>query len=147
MKPFVPDYPINLFEIAFLTDKQLSLFQSDFGIVADYFVQMRKNREYKPTEQQFKHVREVLQMMSVLTNDRRFGNAVQAAEKGKEPENMCEALDKVENKGRLEQAKKSAFRMKERGFSIGDIAYVVDRDIETVNQWFEAARSEGYVCA
>ncbi|HBA97934.1 MAG TPA: transposase, partial [Lachnospiraceae bacterium] len=39
LKPYVNDYKINLFEIAYLTEKQVSLFKSDFRIVADYFVQ------------------------------------------------------------------------------------------------------------
>ena len=44
-KRYVSDYQINLFEIAYLTDEQLDMFESDFRIVADYFVQMRKNGE------------------------------------------------------------------------------------------------------
>lgn len=36
------DYRINLFEIAYLTQEQVALFQSDFRIVADYFVQKRE---------------------------------------------------------------------------------------------------------
>jgi len=47
LKPFVHDYPINLFEIAFITDDQLKKFKSDFWIVADYLVQMRKNNNFK----------------------------------------------------------------------------------------------------
>ncbi|MGM9928888.1 MAG: hypothetical protein ACI35P_13155 [Bacillus sp. (in: firmicutes)] len=35
---FVNDYKINLFEIAYLTREQIDMFQSDFRIVADYFV-------------------------------------------------------------------------------------------------------------
>lgn len=42
MKPFVNDFKINLFEVAFLTEEQTRMFKSDFRIVADYFVQIRK---------------------------------------------------------------------------------------------------------
>ena len=42
LKPYVNDYEINLFEIAYLTDEQLAGFKSDFRFVADYFVQKRK---------------------------------------------------------------------------------------------------------
>ena len=37
---------MNLFQIAYLSDDQVQMFQSDFKIVADYFVQMRKNHDY-----------------------------------------------------------------------------------------------------
>lgn len=40
LKPYVNDYKVHLFEIAYLQEEQVELFQSDFKIVADYFVQM-----------------------------------------------------------------------------------------------------------
>ena len=41
---YVSDYKMNLFEIAYLSDEQVGKFKSDFRLVADYFVQMRKTR-------------------------------------------------------------------------------------------------------
>lgn len=38
LKPFVNDYRVNLYEIAYLTDEQVQMFTSDFKVVADYFV-------------------------------------------------------------------------------------------------------------
>ena len=99
LKPFVHDYPINLFEIAFITDEQLDKFKSDFWIVADYLVQMRKNNSYIPSDRQMRHVREVLNLMAAMTNDTRFVEVVSESEKGDEPKNMCEVLDRVENRG------------------------------------------------
>lgn len=40
--PYVNDYRMNLFEVAFLEEEQVAMFQSDFRIIADYFVQMRR---------------------------------------------------------------------------------------------------------
>lgn len=34
-----------MLEITWLSDEQAEIFQSDFRIVADYFVHMRKNKE------------------------------------------------------------------------------------------------------
>jgi len=102
LKAYVNDYKVNLFEIAWLSDEQVEMFRSDFRIVADYFVQMRKNQNYVPSEIQFTHVREVMQMMSVLTKDSRFEEACGRAEEGVEIKNMCEVLDRVENRGRQE---------------------------------------------
>ena len=69
LKPFVSDYNTNIFEIAWLSKEQVELFKSDFKIVADYFVQMRTNKDYKPSRQIIKHVNEVLQLMAVFTID------------------------------------------------------------------------------
>lgn len=60
-------------------------------------MQMRKNGKYIPTKQPLVHAKEVLQTMSVLTQDNRFEEAYEQNEE--EPKNMCEALDIVENRG------------------------------------------------
>lgn len=148
MKPFVNDFKINLFEIAFLTDEQVAMFKSDFRIVADYFVQIRKNHDYRPTDTQMKHVKEVLQLMSVLTHDNRFEEAADAVVEGDEPQNMCDVLDKIEQRGRkigekigeeigeMKKAKRTATNMKARGYSNEEIADMIEVDIKTVESWF-----------
>lgn len=98
---YVNDYQIHVFEIAFMNKKEVNLFQSDFQVVADFFVQKRKNGNYKPKPQDLKHVQETLQLLSVMTNDHRFEdvyNEASDAQKG-EMRNMCEILDKIENRG------------------------------------------------
>ena len=52
LKDYVSDYRINVFEIAWLSPKQVGHFKSDFKIVADYFVQKRTNKKYRPCETQ-----------------------------------------------------------------------------------------------
>ena len=104
LDPYVNDYRINLFEIAFMEPKEVELFQSDFRAVADYFVQMQQNGDYKPKPQELIHVQETLQLLSIMTNDHRFEevyNEVSDDQKG-EIRNMCDVLDRVENKGRAE---------------------------------------------
>ena len=98
-KPYVSDYEMkNLYEIAFLTPEQVKLFRSDFRYVADYLVQKRMSNDYKPSADLLRHVDETLKLMTVLTGDRRFEEAVQTlpAEGGV---SMCEVLDRVENRG------------------------------------------------
>ena len=89
---------MNLFEIAYLNDEQVQMFQSDFRIVADYFVQMRKNRNYVAPETTIKHVHELLQLMSVMTKDYRF-EEVYHPDMERKDTNMCEVLDRIENRG------------------------------------------------
>ena len=55
-KKYVFDYGMNLFEIAYLEDEQVALFKSDFRIVADYFVQMRKTGTYIAPNDKIVHV-------------------------------------------------------------------------------------------
>lgn len=99
LKPYVKNYEINLFEIAYLTDDQVARFKSDFWIVADYFTQMQKNNNYVPSEKQLTHVREVLDLMRVLTGDDRFTEHFDVFEKSKEAVTMCKVLDEVESRG------------------------------------------------
>jgi len=96
LKPFVSDYKINIFEIAWLSDEQVAMFQSDFRIVADYFVQMRKNRDYQPSKEAMAHVHEVLELMSAITDDTRFEEVQTYVERS--GINMCEVLDALDNK-------------------------------------------------
>ena len=98
---YVNDYEIHVFEIAFMDPEEVDLFQSDFRVVADYFVQKQENGDYEPKPQDLKHVQETLQLLSVMTNDHRFEdvyNEASDAQKG-EMRNMCEILDKIENRG------------------------------------------------
>ncbi len=67
LKPFTNDYKVNLFEIAYLTDEQVAMFQSDFKIVADFFVQLRKyGKNATFTDDIMIHVDEITQLFSVL---------------------------------------------------------------------------------
>ena len=98
LQPFVSNYNTNIFEIAWLSKEQVELFKSDFKIVADYFVQMRTNKDYKPSRQIIKHVQEVLQLMAVFTNDNTFEEYQNEYIKGEEI-TMCGILDKAEARG------------------------------------------------
>ena len=98
LRPFVSDHRINVFEISFLTDEQTERFTSDFRIVADYFVQMRRNRDYVPSHRVIKHVDAVLKLLSALTRDNRFEEA-QNQFREEESVTMLSVLDKVEARG------------------------------------------------
>ena len=105
IKPYVNDFKINLFEIAYLDKEKINLFKSDFRILADYLYQMRVNKDYIADETTIEHVEELLTLMSAMTGDNRFEETINDF-KGKGKVNMCEVLDRVEargiEKGRLE---------------------------------------------
>ena len=57
---------------------------------------------------------------------------------------MCNVLDRIENKGRVEgeknKAKATAIRLHARGFSNADIAELVEEEVSTVQSWVEPAK-------
>ena len=93
------DYKINVFEIAHLPEEAVSYFRSDFRIVVDYFIRRRTDPDYRPTDpDKFRHVDEVLKLMAAITHDERFVEVLDG--EGGKPKDMCEVLDRVEEKGR-----------------------------------------------
>ena len=98
LKPYVNDYKINLFEIAYLDREIIDSFTSDFWILADYLYQMRVNRNYVADKKSIGHIEELLMLMSAMTGDKRFEDVIDEANT-KEVMNMCEVLDIVEARG------------------------------------------------
>ncbi len=91
------DYRIHVFEIAFLTDEQVRMFRSDFGIIADYFVKKRRGEIYEGNQKPIRHVDAMLKFMAVFAKDQRF---LKIKLDKKEEVNMCVILDRVEERGR-----------------------------------------------
>lgn len=94
---YVNDIHVNVFEIAWLTESQVSKFTSDFRIVANFFVNKRKNKDYIPDDKtQIKHVDEVLKLLSVMTCDRRYEKILSG---NVEVKSMCDVAQRLEDKG------------------------------------------------
>ena len=114
---------INVFEIAYLSDEELSRFHSDFRIVADYFVQMQRSGDYIPSSEEIKHVEAVLQLLRVMTDDTRFEDVLNK-EDGEEGtggvHTMCEFLDRVEARGEARGVAIGEARGEARGVAIGE---------------------------
>ena len=99
MEPYVSDYKINVVEVAWLTDEQLRMFKSDFGIVAHFFVQKRRNKNYVPDDNRtIQHVDEVLKLLSVVTGDRKY-ESILYNEKQERANSMCEVAERLVNSG------------------------------------------------
>ena len=94
---YVNDCKIHVFEVSWLTEEQVSMFTSDFKVVANFFVNRRKNSDYIPDDPtEIKHVDEVLKLLSVMTGDKRYETILKEE---KEVRNMCEVADRLENMG------------------------------------------------
>lgn len=105
LEPYVNDYPLHVYEIAWLAEEQIEKFTSDFKVVARFFVNKRKRCAEKFLDDtELKHVDEVLKLLSVMTRDDRY-EQVRVNAKGK-VKNMCEVvqyfIDQGLEKGRVE---------------------------------------------
>ena len=98
LKPYVNDYKINLFELAYLPEEKRKLFKSDFRVVVDYLYQVRKNNKYEPGMYKIEHIDEVLNLMSAMTSDNRFDEVIEEVHE-KEAKYMCEVIDIMLDKG------------------------------------------------
>ena len=143
--PYVNDYKINLFEIAYLTREQVNLFQSDFRVVADYFVQKREKGSYTPEALELKHIQETLQLLSVMTGDHRFEELYNEKSKEGRPHNMCEILDQIENRGlqngikqgKTEKELQIIQNMYRHQFPLEQIAVSVERSVEEIKDFLK----------
>ena len=116
LKEYVSDYKINLVEVAFMEQEQIDLLQSDFKIVADFFVQKRKQKEYLPTKDKIKHVDEMLKILKIMSGDERYPNILDSLNSSFVSEgeiSMCEIYDQIFNKG-IEQERVNTEKERKR---------------------------------
>ena len=98
LKPYVSDYKINIFEIAFLNREKIDLFKSDFRMLADYLYQMRTANSYQGDESNIKHVDEILMLMSAMSGFKNVENIIKVAHERK-VRNMKGFFELAEEKG------------------------------------------------
>ena len=98
LKPYVSDYKINIFEIAFLDREKINLFKSDFRMLADYLYQMRTTDSYEGDESDIKHVDEILMLMSAMSGFENVENIIKVAHERK-VSNMKGFFELAEEKG------------------------------------------------
>ena len=100
LDPYVNDYKMEVFEIAWLTDEQINMFQSDFRVVARYFSEKRKNKNYVPHDKTIlRHIDAVLKLLAVMSGDHRYETILADPEQKGKVKTMDEALTKVINEG------------------------------------------------
>ena len=98
VEKYANNYKLNVFEIAYLTEEQIKMFQIDFEIIADYFVKRRKGYKTIENHKPIKHVDEMLKFMRIFAEDERFLKLNLEKDK-KGAITMCTILDAVEGRG------------------------------------------------
>ena len=95
LNPFVSDYKINVFELAWLTDKQINCFKSDFRSVVQFIKCQRTKKEFTGDKKKLKHGMEILDLLRVMSNN--DANLIKAIEGLKEKSKkggigMCDVI-------------------------------------------------------
>ena len=100
LEAYVNDCHVHVFEIAWLPDEQINQFESDFGIVARYFSELRKNKNYVPDDTRtIQHVDEVLKLLAVMSGDHHYEKILAPAESKKEVTTMYSVAQRLEEQG------------------------------------------------
>jgi hypothetical protein len=82
-----------------LSDEEIARFKSDFRIVANFFVQTRRNKDYVPDDPtEIEHVDAVLKLLTVMTGDSQFI----FYSREQEVKNMYGVASRLVDQGRLE---------------------------------------------
>ena len=134
LKPYVSDYKINVFEIAFLDREKIELFKSDFRMLADYLYQMRTNNSYKGDESNIKHVDEILMLMSAMSGFKNVENIIKVAHERK-VSNMKGFFELAEEKGLEKGLELGREEGREEGLELGRT--------EGIEKGLELGRTEG----
>lgn len=114
LKPFVNDYKINVFNIAFLSSKTIAMFKSDFKIIAEYFRAKRLKQKYIGSKEKLKHANETLKMFSALTGDDSFEKVYNAGNFKKGGITMCDVVKRIRDEGITEGINKGIAEEQER---------------------------------
>lgn len=105
IRPFIPDYRLNLIELSGLSGEVRERFTSDFRLVADFIAGQADILQYrelmKDTGHKIKHPQEMLDLLGALGKDRRYKAIKESIIKRSEKEDvtMCMIAEELENKG------------------------------------------------
>ena len=102
LKPFVNNYKINVFNIAWLSEKTIQMFKSDFKLIAQYFRTKRLNKKYTGSKEKLQHANETLKMFSALTGDDTFEKVYNENHLEKGGVTMCDVVERIRNEGRVQ---------------------------------------------
>lgn len=104
LKCYIPNYSINLVEVAFLPEETISKFQSDFRIAAEFFRAKRLGNEKEimyNNKKAWDHISELMEFFHTFTSDKRYRDFKQfmIGESQKGEVKMCSLLDAFEKEG------------------------------------------------
>ncbi len=103
LKPFVKNYEITVFDIAFLEDDVINEFTSDFKAIARFFKDRRLNKNaLADNTVELKYPSAVTEFLAVFTNDswyRDINDLIMESQKKGERITMCNVAQAIAEKG------------------------------------------------
>ena len=72
--PFIQDYQVKVFDIAFLEDETIERFKSDFRLIARFFKNRRLGKDPLGEEKEIEHLTEVIDFLTVFTGDLKYSD-------------------------------------------------------------------------
>lgn len=108
LMPYVNNYKINVFNIAWLSEEQISLFKSDFKCIAEFLRTQRLNEEYYGSKEKLLHANETLKLFTALMGDDSFEKVYNENNSNEGGPNMCDVVERIINKGRAEGQQQQA---------------------------------------
>ena len=72
MLPFVNDFKINVFNLAWLSDEEIALFKSDFRDVLGYLRAARLKQTYAGSKNEIAHIAAILDLFKALSGNNKF---------------------------------------------------------------------------
>lgn len=111
LDPFVNDYKINVFELAWLTDEQIEMFKSDFREVVQFLKCQRTDKVFTGSKKKLKHAMEILDLLRVMSdNDKDFVTSIEDLKEQsiKGGIGMCDVIQYWVKKGSEDKAVEGA---------------------------------------
>ena len=140
LNDYINDYEMKVFEIAWLTEAEINRFHSDFKIVANFFVQKRKNKNYIPDDPtEIRHVDEVLKLLQVMTGDERY-QMIFNRKKG--VHSMCDVAERLEKMGIEKGLKQGIGEGIKQGIELGKTAGIHAEKVRVYKRLIEKGFSE-----
>ncbi|MBQ3798945.1 MAG: Rpn family recombination-promoting nuclease/putative transposase [Treponema sp.] len=123
LKPFINDYKINVFELAWADDKTIGAFKSDFRDVLEFLRCKRMRVRYAGTDRQLQHVHEVLELLRLISADDTFTRVEpelikRQTERG--GTSMCDVVDMIRKEGFASGERQGFANGERQGFANGE---------------------------
>ncbi len=137
LEKFVSDYKINVFELAWLTDRQIQAFKSDFREVALFLRSLRTGEEFQESDRKIAHVMEILDLFRVMgENETDLGIVINEYSKNNNSTKggigMGDPMKKYRNRIKTEKAIDDAISALKEKIAPETVAKIVKLPLEKV---------------
>jgi len=141
LAPFINDYKINVFELAWLTDEQINSFTSDFRYVAILLRRLRTGKIFPMSSINYKHAREIIDLFSVMSqNNKEVGmildtinnERTRAGGSYMTEKEVDDMINRFESRGAHKQAINATIELLKEGISPEKIAKCENLPLEQV---------------